>query len=322
VIFPGPALTLALLSTLGAAAGADGGAFDAAPHRLERKVSPDKVKLGEPFTYEIVLRHGPERRYELKSAGDLGDFELLGQTRARADAATEATTTFRLTLALFALGPKTTPTFTFDVTDGERRATHAVEGGPVEGITSLPEGADAEGAELLDLKPPEDVPVPSYKWVYLALGLLAAAGLVYALVRLARRLRDRPVPAGPPPSLEERTLALLEALRAEGLPAQGRAQEFYFRLSEILRGYLGERYRFDALECTSAELMASLRRLHTPNLPYDAVAAFALESDLVKFAKAVASEEQCKKALEFSYDLVHRTTPAPTPEGHASPPVS
>ncbi len=102
-------------------------------------------------------------------------------------------------------------------------------------------------------------------------------------------------------------------------------KDFYFRLSEILRGYLGERYGFEALECTSSELMAKLRRMPTPGLPEDGLLRFVSESDLVKFARAESSPDSCRAALAFGYELLDKTWPPPPPPeavpvSHASGP--
>ena len=94
------------------------------------------------------------------------------------------------------------------------------------------------------------------------------------------------------------------------LPGKGRSREFYFFLSEILRGYLGERYAFEALESTSSELLESLRTLHTPGLQMKELAGFVLESDMAKFAKATPSLDECKASLEFAYRVVYATTPS------------
>ena len=91
----------------------------------------------------------------------------------------------------------------------------------------------------------------SWRLVWGVLGALAAGLALWALVRALRRRRAAVPPPAPPLALEVRTHQALSALQAERLPEQGRGREFYFRLSEILRGYLGERYAFEALECLS-----------------------------------------------------------------------
>ncbi|MFZ5467824.1 MAG: BatD family protein [Myxococcota bacterium] len=283
----------------------------AQPLSVQRRVTPEQVKLGEPFVYELVLTHPKGLRYELRAPPPLEAFEVLEQTRQRVDGADSATTTFRVRLSQFELGKVRLPELTFDVFGDEGSATWVASGVEVEAVPTLPPDAEEKGAGLHDIRPNEEVPVRTFRLLYALAGLLVAAALTYLLLRHLRRPRAAQRPAVPPQPLDVRTVAALDALRAENLPAQGRVREFHFRLSEIVRGYLGERYAFEALECTSGELLDALARLHTPGLSMDELAAFAHGSDLVKFAKASATVEECKVALEFGYRLVQATM-APT----------
>lgn len=281
------------------------------PLSIIATATPEKVKLGEPFTYRIVLTHAPDQRYELTTPTDLGSFELTSQTRHREDHGQTSTTTFELKMALFALGAQKVPDLTFEVTDTSGVHRYVAHGGSVEGVSTLPKDAAKEGADLYDIKPNEVVPVRTYRLLWVALALLGAAGLGYAAWRGFKKLRARALspPPLPPKPLHERTLAALDTLKAEALPAQGRAREFYFRLSEILRGYLGERFRFEALECTSTELLARAEALLSPKHSLGDLSAFVHDSDLVKFAKFEPAAEVCQSALDFGYRLVQQTHP-------------
>jgi hypothetical protein len=300
----------------------DAGVVDFSPRETERRVSAEKVKLGDPFTYEVVLHHVPAFRYELR-AGDYGAFELLENKRRREDTATGSTTTVTLKLALFELGEHELPALTFEVVGPSGAGTWVLPGKKVEAVSTLAPDADEKGEALADLKPLEEVPVRTYRLLWALLGLLVAGALGWALYRWWKRPRAAPVVVVQAPvPLHERTVRALESLAAEDLPGKGRTKEFYFRLSDILRGYLGERFAFEALECTSSELLESLRKRHTPGLPFEALSAFVGEADLVKFAKAEMGPLECKRALEFGHRLVAATPfppPPPTTTGGPRP---
>jgi len=280
---------------------------DARPLHFVSRVDREKVRLGEPFTYELVITHPLDQRYELRPIHDPGPFEFLQQLRERVDGPQAATTTFKLKLSLFELGNKRLPDLGFEVIDPRAVQEFIAKGLEVEGLSSLGKGLDQREPALYDIKALEEVSVRTYRalWIALAAAALASAG--YAIYRWAKRPRRAIAPQSVPQPLDLRTLGALDALRNEDLPRQGRFREFYFRLSEIIRAYLGERYRFEALECTSSELLASLRRLPTPGLSIAEISRFVDESDLVKFAKATADPNQCKESLEFAYRLVRET---------------
>lgn len=89
------------------AAEPDGGLLP--PEQLRVRLSPERAKLGEPVTLEIVVTHDPAQRYELKTPSDLGDFDYLGQERRRVDGRAQSTTTIQVKLAAFQLGALDTP---------------------------------------------------------------------------------------------------------------------------------------------------------------------------------------------------------------------
>ena len=286
------------------------------PPRISPVLSAEKVRLGEPFTYTITVLHSPDERGELRPVSALGAFGVRSSARARTDGPGQSTTTFRLEMALFELGEHALPTLVFDVVGGGTARTASVAGGMVEGLTSLPPDAATKGAELMDIKPNADVPVRTWRLVWL---LLALAALVALALFLRRQLSQRRARRPPPPQrpLLERTREALEALRAEGLLAKGMVREYHFRLSEIVRGYLGERFGFEALECTSGELVGEVERLDPPGLEPLALHRFVDQCDVAKFARAEISPTACDWALGYAFTLVDATTPLSTPPSPA-----
>lgn len=298
------------------------------PQGFQASVQPERVVVGEPFVYELVITHPSEQRYELELPSDLGDFEVLSQSRTPPQPGKEpAVTTFRLKMSAFNLGMLTLPNLPFLVSspaEGPKR--FVAPGRTLEVGSTLPDDAESKGEDLHDIQPPTEVAIRSWALVWWTLGLVAAALLAVVAWRLLRKYRSRPrAVVQPLQPLDVRTRRALDTLMSENLPSQGKVKDFYFRLSEIIRGYLGERYDFDALECTSSELMAKLRRMNTPGLPEDALMRFISESDLVKYARAESSPDMCSQSLSFGYELLAKTWPPPPPPeaapvSHASGP--
>lgn len=295
----------------------DGGVLP--PEQLRVRVKPEHVKLGEPVTLEIVVTHDPGQRYELKNPGDLGDFEYLEQQRSRVDGSGRSTTTLEVKLSAFKLGTLDTPQLELEVTAPEGVATLPVPRAKLTVDSSLPPDAQTKGENLYDVKAPEEVPIRSWRLLYILAGLLALAAIGYALMRyLARPKPMTPVYVPPPEPLHVRAIRQLDALAAENLPAKGEFKSFYFRLSEITRGYLGGLYGFEALESTTPELLNALRARTTPGLPMTDLTTFAQASDFVRYAKEQPDLDECKTHLELSYRIVHSTqaatvSPRPAP---------
>ncbi|PTL78425.1 hypothetical protein [Vitiosangium sp. GDMCC 1.1324] len=297
------------------------------PSGFQASVQPERVTVGEPFIYELVITHPSEQRYELALPSDLGDFELLSQSRLPPQVGKEpAVTTFRLKMSAFNLGMLTLPDVPFLVSTPEGPKRFVAPGRTLEVGSTLPDDAQAKGEDLRDIQPPTEVAIRSWMLLWGLLGLLAAVLVGVVAYRLIQKYRNRPKAVVEPlKPLDVRTRQALDVLMSENLPSQGKVKDFYFRLSEIVRGYLGERYDFDALECTSSELMTKLRRKNPPGLPEDKLMRFISESDLVKYARAESSPEMCSESLTFGYELLEKTWPPPPPPeaapvSHASGP--
>jgi hypothetical protein len=292
-----------LLTLISAAAFADADGGLAPPLQLSVRAVPATVK--------VLVTHLPAQRYELKTPSDLGDFDYVGQERQRKDGPTSSTTTIKVHLAGFALGAQKTPTLKLELTDGETATELELPGAEVEVVSSLPADAKTKGENLYDTRAPEELPIRTWRLLY-ALAALVGVGLVAWLIarRLSRPkgLREPVLP--PPEPVEVRATKALDALAAQNLPGQGDFKAFYFRLSEIVRGYLGELYGFEALESTTPELLDLVRTRQTPGLAVKELAEFATESDFIRYARTEPTVEVCKQHLELAYRVVHETTVA------------
>jgi hypothetical protein len=286
------------------------------PGSVEIHIHPPTVQLGQPFLLEVVLKHPENFRFELSALPHNPRFDILSKTRQREEGPQDSTTTFSLQMAAFELGTLKLPSFQFEVTTPEQVGSFALPDKTISVVTSRAEAPSA----LEDVRPPAPVFVPSYALLYAGAVVLAMALAFVAIWKwMHRKKQEAPLqPVSKP--LAERAREALNALRAQALPAQGKTREYYFMLSEIIRGYIGELYQFDALECTTTELIASLQKLHSTQLPIDALAQFSRESDFVKYAKENADIAKCETDLEFAYHLIDKTAPIDVlPARHAQP---
>ncbi len=78
-------------------------------------------------------------------------------------------------------------------------------------------------------------------------------------------------------------------------------------LSEILREYLGGRFRFYALDMTSTELLERVRALDLKQVRLEQIQQFTDTSDLVKFAGLPATPEELAELHAFVQEVVAKT---------------
>ncbi|MCH1431683.1 MAG: hypothetical protein L7V31_03790 [Flavobacteriaceae bacterium] len=149
--------------------------------------------------------------------------------------------------------------------------------------------------------------------------VLALFGIFYTYLFQKRRkeLREKELPPF------DRAIEELKALENERLSAQKEYKKYYSRLTDVVRRYLEEEAKIDALESTSEELLIKLElRKNAGTLDLDSktlrsLRAVLQNADLVKFAKSmpeyrIASED--RKVVEHVVIETKEALPEPTEE--------
>lgn len=140
------------------------------------------------------------------------------------------------------------------------------------------------------------------------IGLLVALAVVWAIRALvvARRKRRSPDAApDEPPYLV--ALRKLEKYRGEKYWAKDRQKVFYSGITDALREYIDARYGIDAPEMTTAEIFDSLSHTDVPADLFVQTKSLFETADMVKFAKAFASDEENASAVPTAVRFVTST---------------
>ena len=104
-------------------------------------------------------------------------------------------------------------------------------------------------------------------------------------------------------------LSKIDALLDSGLWENQQYKLFYITLSDILREYLWRQFHIDASADTSAELLRRVKAMpQMAPLMYQ-LREFLSSGDLVKFAKAVPSEQIRDKDVKILREIIVETAP-------------
>ena len=302
------ALLLALLAQ------ADAGVLpEATPLAIDVQAAPGEVSLGEHILLRIAVDHDPRDVYALPGFDPAPLSVPPGTPQPnvhREEVGGHARTTFELTLADYGTLEPRVPDLTLHVTgpDGERSLT--IRGRPLK-FRSLvqEEGAAAADQAHHGPKPPVPVKVRSLLWLWILLGLLAAAAAVVALLRYRNRKQLPEAQVQAIVEADDEALQRLTALQSDAPWKRGEGRAAIFRLSEIVRGYLGARMQFNALDLTSEEFIAELRKRRLMGLDLEELAGEVRWEDLVKFAKLEPTAEECLRGISRAESLVRHTRP-------------
>ena len=141
-------------------------------------------------------------------------------------------------------------------------------------------------------KPPRDIIAaepPIWRWVALALLVLAILGLLVWWYLRRRRRPPAPIPVDAM-QYAEREFTRVERM---GLLEAGERGRFVALMVEVLRDYLALRLPGAAPSLTSTELLGFLRS--RSDLPVQRLAAILNEADLVKFARRSVTAERARE---------------------------
>ena len=292
---------------------------------VKTSVKPTEAPVGGEVELTITLVRKTGDTVRIPSDTSFEPWEVLSRnlsTKTLKDGRIEET--YKLRIIAFDPGPIDVPSLSLQVRTDKGMAG-VVKTDPQKVTIQSVLGTVPPDAGPRDLHGPVKVIERDWTLIYVLGGLLVVA-LISLLTLLGRWLwAGRPKKPGPPPPpprpAEEVAIEKLDALAREHLPERGEMMEYHVRLSDTVREYLGHRYRFDAMEMTTTEVMRALRWRWLNGTLRNLIRSILDPCDLVKFARYAPSVPESAEALNLAYKLVRETTPPTGAPAPAAEPV-
>ncbi len=213
----------------------------------------------------------------------------------------------RITVTSFDSGSYNLPKFTaYKIKADGTTDTLSFDGGRLEFTTIQ---IDTNTFKPFDVKAQMNYPYTigeALPWV----GILLLAAVSVMVVRKAiKNLREKknifgkPVVTDPPHIV---ALRELEKIRSEKLWLKNQ-KDYFTKLTDTLRGYIEKRYSIQAMEQTSGEILKDLSNEKLEPKIYKELSEILSLSDLVKFAKYTAPEQECESAIPSAVRFVNST---------------
>jgi hypothetical protein len=286
-----------------------------APVAIETAVEPRSVTIGTPFRY--TMRITAEQDLELivpQLAGQIGDFQVIdfGSPPPREERGRVVLEPW-YTLLTYTPGDALVPGPTVQYRlPGSDLESVAAPDALVMVQSLLDKPGATPPADVRDIKAPAAVPRDYRPLLWLALAGLGAIALAALLYRLINKRRSALI--APPRPAHEIALEALTKLHAARLLEAGREQEFYVRLSAIVRAYLEARFHLRAPEMTTEEFLQVAQRDPQLAPPQRSLLGnFLSEADLVKFARYVPASDDAERAYRAAREFVASTAAPEVP---------
>ncbi|MCP4266911.1 MAG: protein BatD [Candidatus Brocadiaceae bacterium] len=168
---------------------------------------------------------------------------------------------------------------------------------------------DADASDVRDIAPPVALHKSYYKlYIIIAMvfGVLALAALILHYVYNGKNRETESVPE--PLSAHQIAYNELESLNAMDLISKGQIKEYYYRLSNIVRHYIENRFKLMAPERTTEEFLAEM--IVTGKLAEGhkkLVGDFLEHCDMVKFAAYGPDSREIENSFNSAKRLVDET---------------
>ena len=286
------------------------------PVEVQTRVEPKTVTIGTPFRYSIRVTADKDVEVAIPQLSvQIGEFEVtdFGSAPPREEHGRMVSERW-YTLLTYTPGDGVVPgpSVRYRVPGGEPQSVAAPDALViVQSLLDRPGAtprADVKDVDLRDIKGPVAVPHDYRPLLWLGaavVGLVLLAAVLYRLIN-----RRRQAPAAPPRPAHEVALEALAKLHAAHLVEAGRHEDFYVRLSDIVRTYLEARFQLRAPEMTTEEFLQVAQR--DPQLTpaqRSLLGHFLSEADLVKFARYVPAGGDAERAYNAAREFVQSTVP-------------
>lgn len=140
--------------------------------------------------------------------------------------------------------------------------------------------------------------------------LIAFVALVILVVRWWKNRKSKNSLFGKPAEPDSPYIAALkelEKIRNQKLWQNNQMKLYYTRITDVLREYIEARFGLQAMEKTSAEILQELLPAGIEKNEYESLKELLEVSDLVKFAKYVASELENENAIPRAIRFISST---------------
>lgn len=265
------------------------------------------LTIGDQLHFTLTLKHSPDLKLDsLNLKEELNKFEVRDSTVITKAGKREIATQYRFTLVPWQVGKLEIPSLVINYNDKEGRQK-SVFSDPIKIEVKSVLGQVSDSTDIKGLKAQMNLGRSLWFYLLVTLALLAlGTGLtLYLLNRRKKKLTKPEIIRTPWELALEELFNLREAHRSGRIPVK----EYYFYLTEILRGYLERRFGIPLLESTTTEIRAQLERNYLSPESKKSLLQFLEQSDLIKFAKVLPETQRLTSDWELAYQIVQETIP-------------
>lgn len=279
---------------------------------LSSTLSRDTIMIGDQIEWlskfnipaGTTLKIDSMAGYVVPGVELIGDFKIDTVKKNRSLSEVHA----KATITSFDSGSYKMPPLVVYIYRGEQlEDTLRLKELPLE-VTTIP--VDTTTYQMFDLRSNFDYPVTFSEVAIWGGSALAVVALFVGIIYLIRRMRRKgAVEEKPKPKDPAHIVALreLDHISGEKLWQNGKEKIFYTKVTDALRIYIEDRYDIRTMERTSAEILSDFSKMEVKKSDFELLEEIFTVSDLVKFAKYTASQQENEETIPKAVKFVTNT---------------
>ncbi|HEB71152.1 MAG TPA: hypothetical protein ENI77_00845 [Nitrospirae bacterium] len=273
-------------------------------------VNPATSPIASPIKVRLTVNLKPDESAEFPEILNLPEGVTLN-SRTVYDPVTAdsgvTTQTVEYEIVSYQIGAGEITGIDYTVTGKDGARIDRASGPAIFKIVSV-RGATEKAQTLKDIKAPAPLSIKLSRYILPALiFLLILLLLIYLWRRFSSRkkkiIKTDIISRGP----HEIAYDQLNKLKEDDPYGKGLYKEHYFRLSEIMRGYVERRYEVFALESTTLELRSRFDNRFETQLKRERLFSLLEACDLVKFANFKSTPANAKDSLKRAFEWIDMT---------------
>ncbi len=279
--------------------------------KVETKIDSTNVLIGDQISMEVSVKYDPKIRVLIPKGFKLGEkIEVLNERDSTVRiSANEMKTSKNMLITSFDSGVYVIPPVPIQIEENgiiDTIFSRALQ------LTVVSPAIDTT-EDFAPIKEIIEEPI-SFKEDILPimLGILAALLLAIVIFTLFKYKKQQETPekiVQKTPKLPAHIIAFskLKQLEEKKLWQNSDFKTYHSEVSYIIRDYLENRFNIPALESVTDEILTSLKHLEIERKQILNIGNILQTADLVKFAKLLPTEEQHRKAMEWSLEFIRET---------------
>lgn len=165
------------------------------------------------------------------------------------------------------------------------------------------------------IKGPKSIPYPIKeviaKYLPYALGILALIIAIILFVWYRKKKQNAVTKVKTPLDAHGEALEKLKQIEKQKLWQNEQTKEYYLAISETVRTYLEDRFKVNALESTTDEILETIPNVQAVKSLNNKLKDLLQQCDLAKYAKFKPSAEENNRLMKSAQDFVLHTKPKP-----------